>query len=240
MGKERSCFISAFTEDLAEQALLASAGLEEGKAKEPLLASECTEVPKAEKWRRQITGEISKKVTHPKCSPEGERTLGIQNKGAGRQKFQSTEVPGDRGCKYFEAAKDLPGVRELFERNPQAKLMKDINTEYCGYRDEDDGILETLEQEHEKKVTAESMEKWKVERDAQLARGEEVHEENINGIHEEGADEEGGKEREGEDGQQKFIAHVPVPTQQQIEEALLQILLFHTARYILIFFEERR
>uniref|UniRef100_A0A8D2MIR5 Uncharacterized protein n=1 Tax=Zonotrichia albicollis TaxID=44394 RepID=A0A8D2MIR5_ZONAL len=57
------------TEDLAEQALLAlhSAGLEEGKVKEPLLASECNELPKAEKWRRQITGEISKKVAHPKC-----------------------------------------------------------------------------------------------------------------------------------------------------------------------------
>uniref|UniRef100_A0A8D2MI76 Uncharacterized protein n=1 Tax=Zonotrichia albicollis TaxID=44394 RepID=A0A8D2MI76_ZONAL len=162
-----------------------SAGLEEGKVKEPLLASECNELPKAEKWRRQITGEISKKVAHPKCCIEPL----------------------------------LPPWKT------RAKLMKDINTEYCGYRDEDDGILETLEQEHEKKV--ESMEKLKVERDAQLARGEEVQEESINGIHEEGADEEGGKEREGEDGQQKFIARVPVPTQQQIEEALLQILLFY-------------
>lgn len=30
------------------------------------------------------------------------------------------------------------------------------------------------------------------------------------------SDEEGGKEKEGEDGQQKFIAHVPVPSQQEV------------------------
>lgn len=49
------------------------AQLEEGKVKErrPFLASECTELPKAEKWRRQIIGEISKKVAQ------------IQNAGLG-------------------------------------------------------------------------------------------------------------------------------------------------------------
>ncbi|CAN8210762.1 unnamed protein product [Coccothraustes coccothraustes] len=101
------------------------------------------------------------------------------------------QVPGSRGYKYFEAAKDLPEVRELFERSPchptpqktWAKLMKDTNAQYYGYRGEDDGILEPLEQEHEKKVIAESMEKWKMEREAQLARGEEEEEENNYGTH---------------------------------------------------------
>lgn len=36
------------------------------------------------------------------------------------------------------------------------------------------------------------------------------------------SDEEGGPDRGGEDGQQKFIAHVPVPSQQEIEEALVR------------------
>lgn len=36
-------------------------------------------------------------------------------------------------------------------RKTRAELMKDIDAEYYGYRDEDDGILEPLEQEHEKK-----------------------------------------------------------------------------------------
>uniref|UniRef100_A0A8U8AT02 Pre-mRNA-splicing factor ISY1 homolog n=1 Tax=Geospiza parvula TaxID=87175 RepID=A0A8U8AT02_GEOPR len=62
----------------AEKAMTAlarfrQAQLEEGKVKEqrPFLASECNELPKAEKWRRQIIGEISKKVAQ------------IQNAGLG-------------------------------------------------------------------------------------------------------------------------------------------------------------
>lgn len=49
------------------------AQLEEGKVKErrPFLASECSELPKAEKWRRQIISEVSKKVAQ------------IQNAGLG-------------------------------------------------------------------------------------------------------------------------------------------------------------
>ena len=33
------------------------------------------------------------------------------------------------------------------------------------------------------------------------------------------SDEEGGQEKGGEDGQQKFIAHVPVPSQQEVGRA---------------------
>lgn len=36
-------------------------------------------------------------------------------------------------------------------RKTRAELMKSIDAEYYGYRDEEDGILEPLEQEHEKK-----------------------------------------------------------------------------------------
>lgn len=49
------------------------------------------------------------------------------------------------------------GVRELFEQEPmpipkksRAELMKDIDADYYGYRDDDDGILIPLEQEAEK------------------------------------------------------------------------------------------
>ncbi|XP_062356745.1 LOW QUALITY PROTEIN: pre-mRNA-splicing factor ISY1 homolog [Cinclus cinclus] len=247
----------------AEKAMTAlarfrQAQLEEGKVKErrPFLASECNELPKAEKWRRQIIGEISKKVAQIQNAGLGEfriRDLNdeinklLREKGHWEYRIkelggpdyarigpkmldhEGKEVPGNRGYKYFGAAKDLPGVRELFEKEPlppprktRAELMKDIDAEYYGYRDEDDGILEPLEQEHEKKVIAEAVEKWKMEREARLARGEEEEEENIYAVHEEESDEEGGKEREGEDGQQKFIAHVPVPTQQEIEEALVR------------------
>ncbi|KAF6302906.1 ISY1 splicing factor-like protein [Rhinolophus ferrumequinum] len=45
---------------------------------------------------------------------------------------------------------------------------------------------------------------------------------NIYAVTEEESDEEGSQEKGGEDGQQKFIAHVPVPSQQEIEEALVR------------------
>uniref|UniRef100_A0A8C5J268 Pre-mRNA-splicing factor ISY1 homolog n=1 Tax=Junco hyemalis TaxID=40217 RepID=A0A8C5J268_JUNHY len=48
------------------------AQLKEGKVKEPFLASERNELPKAEKWRRQITGEISKEVAQIQNSGLGE------------------------------------------------------------------------------------------------------------------------------------------------------------------------
>ncbi|XP_055414248.1 pre-mRNA-splicing factor ISY1 homolog isoform X3 [Bubalus kerabau] len=146
---------------------------------------------------------------------------------------EGKEVPGNRGYKYFGAAKDLPGVRELFEKEPlppprktRAELMKAIDFEYYGYLDEDDGVIVPLEQEYEKRHRAELVEKWKAEREARLARGEEEEGEeeeevNIYAVAEEESDEEGGPDRGGEDGQQKFIAHVPVPSQQEIEEALV-------------------
>ncbi|XP_074861761.1 pre-mRNA-splicing factor ISY1 homolog isoform X2 [Carettochelys insculpta] len=179
----------------AEKAMTAlarfrQAQLEEGKVKErrPFLASECNELPKAEKWRRQIIGEISKKVAQIQNAGLGEfriRDLNDEINKLLREKghwevrikelggpdyarvgpkmldHEGKEVPGNRGYKYFGAAKDLPGVRELFEKEPlppprktRAELMKAIDAEYYGYRDEDDGVLEPLEQEHEKRGRA--------------------------------------------------------------------------------------
>lgn len=52
-------------------------------------------------------------------------------------------------------------MRELFEQEPplpprktRAELMKDIDADYYGYRDDDDGILTPLEQNEERRGTA--------------------------------------------------------------------------------------
>ena len=49
-------------------------------------------------------------------------------------------------------------MRELFEQEPpqpprktRAELMKDIDADYYGYRDDDDGILTPLEQNEERR-----------------------------------------------------------------------------------------
>lgn len=150
---------------------------------------------------------------------------------------EGKEVPGNRGYKYFGAAKDLPGVRELFEKEPippprktRAELMKDIDAEYYGYRDEDDGALVPLEQEYEKQVIAEAVEKWKKEREARLAGEgggekdtEAEEDEYIYAVNdEEHSDDESRQQMEGEEGMQTFFAHVPVPSQKEIEEALVR------------------
>jgi pre-mRNA-splicing factor ISY1 len=62
---------------------------------------------------------------------------------------EGKELPGAPGYKYYGAAKDLPGVRELFrEKDEEAELRrrkrtradmyKNITPDYYGYRDEDD------------------------------------------------------------------------------------------------------
>ncbi|CAI5461160.1 unnamed protein product [Closterium sp. Yama58-4] len=71
------------------------------------------------------------------------------------------------GYRYFGAAKNLPGVRELFEK-PTAptkkrnryELYKRIDMDYYGYRDEEDGILVRLEAEAERVIVAKAVREW--------------------------------------------------------------------------------
>ncbi|KAF7207440.1 pre-mRNA-splicing factor ISY1-like protein [Nothobranchius furzeri] len=236
------------------------AQLEEGKVKErrPFLASECSELPKAEKWRRQIISEISKKVAQIQNAGLGEfkiRDLNdeinklLREKGHWEYRIkelggpdyrrfgprmldhEGKEVPGNRGYKYFGAARDLPGVRELFEKEPtpaqrktRGELMKDVDAEYYGYRDEDDGVLLPLEAQYEKQAVSEAVNKWKTENESCLSgeKQEEEEEESIYTVHNEELDEESREEQEEEDGGVAFFAHVPVPSQKEVEEALVR------------------
>lgn len=239
-----------------------AAHLEDNKKeveRRPYLAADCEDVKKAEKWRRQIIGEVSKKVAQIQNAGLGEFKLRdindeinklLREKGHWEDRIkelggpdyrkvgpkmldhEGKEVPGNRGYKYFGAAKDLPGVRELFEQEPpppprktRAELMKDIDADYYGYRDEDDGLIVPLEQEMEKKVITEKVREWK-ERQEAIARGEipkdteEAEEEEVYKPEEEDMEEDHQEEVETET--PHFIAHVPVPSQKEIEEALLQ------------------
>ncbi|KAM4589039.1 pre-mRNA-splicing factor ISY1 homolog [Odontesthes bonariensis] len=250
----------------AEKAMTAlarfrQAQLEEGKVKErrPFLASECSELPKAEKWRRQIISEISKKVAQIQNAGLGEfkiRDLNDEINKLLREKghwevrikelrgpdyarigprmldHEGKEVPGNRGYKYFGAARDLPGVRELFEKEPtpaqrktRGELMKEVDAEYYGYRDEDDGVLLPLETQYEKQAVMEAVQKWRTEKESRLSgdKPEEEEEESIYTVHSEEPDDlESREEYEGEEGGVSFIAHVPVPSQREVEEALVR------------------
>ncbi|XP_005097618.1 pre-mRNA-splicing factor ISY1 homolog [Aplysia californica] len=239
------------------------------KDRRPYLASDCDNLHEAEKWRRQIIGEISRKVAQIQNAGLGEFKLRdlndeinklLREKGhwedrileLGGPDYRKTgpkmldsdgkEVPGNKGYKYFGAAKDLPGVRELFEQEPpppprktRAELMKDIDADYYGYRDEDDGIIVPQELEAERKAISSKVREWK-EKQNKVKSGE-MTEEEATGKEEElftaaelAEDDLEVQEVEMEPTEstsdldldnQRFIAHVPVPSQKEIEAALL-------------------
>lgn len=145
---------------------------------------------------------------------------------------EGREVPGNRGYKYFGAAKDLPGVRELFEQEPppptrktRAELMKDVDADYYGYRDDDDGILLPLEEKAERTAMLNALEEWR-ERQKKGA-GDTVVDDEEELYPAEPLEVEVNKEGEDNDDPMgmlapRFTAHVPVPTQKDIEAALLR------------------
>jgi len=225
----------------------------------PFLATECNNLKEAEKWRHQTIREISKKVSQIQNAGMGEfriRDLNdeinkllrekrhweeriVQLEGPNYAKVgprmldhEGKELPGNRGYKYFGAAKDLPGVRELFEQEPpkaprktRGELYKNIDADYYGYRDDDDGILAPLEMELEQRNRKEEITEWEKKRDRGEIKVPDDADENIytsekfdfgeNESDGEGEDESGNRDK-------RFVSHVPVPTQKDVEDMLIQ------------------
>ncbi|XP_023331985.1 pre-mRNA-splicing factor ISY1 homolog [Eurytemora carolleeae] len=219
--------------------------------KRPYLATECDNLGEAERWRGQVIREISKNVTAIQNAGLGEfrirdlndhinkllrekmhwetriRELGgksYSSKGARMLDREGKEVPGNRGYKYFGAARDLPGVRELFDtdvapsgKKTRAELMKDVDAQYYGFRDDDDGLLVPMEVVAEKNAINAAIQEYKEKK----GMAEDDDDVDIYLKDDKGEDEalqeamEAGKEG-------RFMAHVPIPTQRDIEEALLR------------------
>lgn len=150
----------------------------------PYLAELCNDLQEAEKWRKEIVGEISNLVMLIQNASLGEFKIRDMNDHINKllrekrhwerriielggtnylkvpnNKFDCDEAPGTGHYKYFGAARDLPGVRELFTkpekevaRKTRAELLKHVDCDYFGYRDEDDGVIVPLEAVAEEKV----------------------------------------------------------------------------------------
>jgi pre-mRNA-splicing factor ISY1 len=121
--------------------------------------------------------------------------------------------------KYFGAAKDLPGVRELFEQEPpppprktRGELMREVDANYYGYLDDDDGVLIPLEEKVSREALKKSVDEWK----EKLKKGE------INTGGEDDDEENTPMADDDELLAPRFVSHVSVPTQKDIEEALLK------------------
>lgn len=155
-----------------------------GTKKRPYLADLCSDLTEAEKWRKEIIREVSNLVMLIQNAGLGEFKIRDMNDhinkllrekrhwerrilelggpnymNAPSTKFDGEDAPGTRHYKYFGAARDLPGVRELFAkpekeapRKTKAELLKYVDCDYFGYRDEDDCVILPLEAEAEKKA----------------------------------------------------------------------------------------
>ena len=151
----------------------------------PFKASEVTDLGQAEKWRNQVIREIGRGVAEIQNATLGEhriRELNDEiNKLIREKKHWETQIKllggpnyatsgprvtdadgrgalGSGGYFYFGAAKELPGVRELFQtsesetqKRQRGELYQKIDADYYGYRDDEDGLLEKLERKQQEK-----------------------------------------------------------------------------------------
>lgn len=145
----------------------------------PSNAKNCNSISDCDKWRQDIIKEICDKVTDIQNAGLGEfkiRALNDEINQLLQEKRQwdrrikelggpdyaklerkmydrdGIELPGSGGYKYFGAAKDLPGVRDLFYRDPPsapklsvAEVYKKIDYGYYGLDSAQKSDLEQLE-----------------------------------------------------------------------------------------------
>lgn len=166
--------------------------------KRPKIASEVSTVKECEHWRsellrgvakkiatiqdaslgehriRDLNDEINKDLREKKYWEEHIKKLGGVDYAANAKDVEGTygaELASHTGYKYFGAAKDLPGVREIFEaeslpeapRKTRKQLFKNIQPDYYGWRDEEDGMLVLAEQEFEHEKMLKEIARWKRE-----------------------------------------------------------------------------
>mmetsp|Transcript_6875 Transcript_6875/g.8911 ORF Transcript_6875/g.8911 Transcript_6875/m.8911 type:complete len:244 (-) Transcript_6875:328-1059(-) len=199
--------------------------------KRPYLASECQHLADAERFRGQIIREISNgisKVQNPALPEHEIRDLNDEINRKMREKWhwnkrirelggldyisiekqrqiEEGDTQQNQGYRYFGAAKDLPGVKELLakeeEKLQKTKIQRDtyknLTPDYYGWRDEEDGVLLELEPLANKQM--DQMNPSKKRRISRKIKG----------------DEDGDDEEDEED-------YLAVPTQQDVAKMFLE------------------
>ncbi|OHE99821.1 pre-mRNA-splicing factor ISY1 [Colletotrichum orchidophilum] len=156
-----------------------------GRTRRPRVITEVDSIPSCEKWRGQVLKEISRKVSKIQDTALSDyqirdlndeinklmrekymwevqiRNLGGPNYMRGGGKIydeEGREIPGGgKGYRYFGRARDLPGVKELFDAarskardekplETRDDLRKQVDAAYYGYApDEEDPELLAFE-----------------------------------------------------------------------------------------------
>ncbi|KAG7009583.1 pre-mRNA-splicing factor [Physcia stellaris] len=167
--------------------------IDAGRTRRPKAITSLTSIPACEKWRGQVLKEISRKVSKIQESSLSDyqirdlndeinklmrekhmwesqiRGLGGPNymRGSGRVVDADGEeivgAGGGKGYRYFGRARELPGVREMFERKKPSKeggalegradLRMRVDAAYYGWGlDEEDGSLVEYERGKEEEA----------------------------------------------------------------------------------------
>uniref|UniRef100_A0A0G4FX75 Pre-mRNA-splicing factor ISY1 n=1 Tax=Chromera velia CCMP2878 TaxID=1169474 RepID=A0A0G4FX75_9ALVE len=226
--------------------------LQPNRGRRPKLASECDVLDDAKFWRNQVVREMSRKIAEIQNAGLGESRIRdlndeinklLREKGhwerrikelggaemklpTGTQSAQllGAELAGGDGYKYFGAAKDLPGVRELFAnqepaqqaRRTRKELRKNLGPDYYGWRDEEDGLLLLAEQAKEMEQRDKAEKEW---RETQSKRQREQGG-GMEDIPSSSSAAATGREGGGEE--ENFRAYVAVPDRQAIEAIMLK------------------
>lgn len=165
--------------------------LDAGRTRRPKLITSVNSIPVCEKWRGQVLKEISRKVSKIQESSLSDfqirdlndeinklmrekhmwevqiREMGGPNYMRGGKVYDEAgnEIQGGgKGYRYFGRARELPGVKEMFEvKKPKeekgletrADLRMRVDAGYYGYNlDEEDGTLLAYEREKEEEARA--------------------------------------------------------------------------------------
>jgi pre-mRNA-splicing factor ISY1 len=178
-------------------------GGDKREERRPFLASMCKTLPEAERWRRDIVREIMKKVSEIQNPGIGEaRTRDVNDeinkcirekghwerhiKGLGGPDYGTNsarafdsdvlELPGSGGYKYFGAARELPGVKELFDaakekevRRSRSDMMHGITPDYYGFSEGQDAALLRAEREGQGTARGDAEARWEAARLARVA-----------------------------------------------------------------------
>ncbi|KAI9919547.1 hypothetical protein PsorP6_017688 [Peronosclerospora sorghi] len=153
----------------------------------PYLVSECDNLRDAERWRRQIIREISKTVADIQNAGSSDHVIRDLNddinKRIGDKRHWERRIVQLGWMDYTRAqpqdydadgAANLPGVRELFQQKEEHEtrkrtredMLKHIDCDYYGFRDDEDEQLLKDEEEVENNLRKRALD----DRDAADAR----------------------------------------------------------------------
>ncbi|KYQ90331.1 ISY1-like protein [Tieghemostelium lacteum] len=229
--------------------------------KRPYLSSECDSLSDADKWRRQILREITKNIQDIQSPTLGEhktRDLNDHINKLMREKHHwekriielggpnyinsaarvfdanGKEPLGDGLYKYYGEARNLPGVKELYDKPKQEKLKKSkvelsmpVDADYYGYGDDDYRLAE-IEKPFEEEAINRCVEQWKLEQKEkyQIKGQRQPNRNNTKDTNEISdsmdIDSNINNSSSSSSGTKIFKSHVPLPSKEELNQIILE------------------